>query len=98
MCHASYRGWLVCAAASVAFETAQPLILLSPGVVVALARLALAEHPIMVACVVCGVDMTCVEAVLMPCGVGLLPNAAIVRKVVQRARGLKSPHYSHFFF
>ena len=54
------RVLLVCIAVwfvqlQVAFETAQPFLLLYLGVV-ALARLALAEHPIVVGCVLCGVS------------------------------------------
>lgn len=53
----------------VAFETAQPLLLLSPGVVV-LATLVLSEHPIM-GCAVCGVAHAVCGSVIIPCGVGL---------------------------
>ena len=50
---------MVCGAAcfvllQVAFETAQPLLLMYPEVV-DLSRLRLAQHPIMVGCAVCGV-------------------------------------------
>ena len=87
-------GVLVCGAVwfvllHAVFKTAQPVLLLSPGVV-ALAPLALGEHPV-IGCVVC--DCRVIEYAVCGASVGLVCSLlAAGRKVVHRARGRKNPH------
>ena len=78
----------------VALATAHPLFLLSPG---AVARLALAEYPIMVGCAIC-----CVAYAVCGGRVNLVGGWFVAQcgyeERIHRAHGRKHLHYFHPLF